>query len=96
MTEFTADRLLLFGATGDFARRKLLPSLCALDADGLLPDNLKIIGTARSDLDDAQFRDMARAALEEFLAPERRGSMAGFLNRLSYQTLDATTLEGYK
>ncbi|MEM7702170.1 MAG: glucose-6-phosphate dehydrogenase [Pseudomonadota bacterium] len=96
MTEFTADRLLLFGATGDLARRKLIPSLCALDADGLLPDNLNIIGTARSELDDAQFRDMARSALEEFLAPERRGSMAGFLNRLSYQTLDATTLEGYK
>ncbi|MEM7688947.1 MAG: glucose-6-phosphate dehydrogenase [Pseudomonadota bacterium] len=96
MTQFTADRLLLFGATGDLARRKLLPSLCALDADGLLPDNLKIIGTARSDLDDAQFRDMARSALEEFLAPERRGSMAVFLNRLSYQSLDATTLEGYK
>ena len=38
MTQFTADRLLLFGATGDLARRKLLPSLCALDADGLLAD----------------------------------------------------------
>ena len=31
-----ADRLLLFGATGDLAQRMLLPSLCALDADGLL------------------------------------------------------------
>ena len=33
---FTADRLLLFGATGDLAQRMLLPSLFALDADGLL------------------------------------------------------------
>ena len=32
----TADRLLLFGATGDLAQRMLLPSLCALDAEGLL------------------------------------------------------------
>ena len=40
--------LLLFGATGDLARRMLLPSLYALDADGLLPDQLKIVGTART------------------------------------------------
>ncbi len=95
MTEFAADRLLLFGATGDLSRRKLLPSLCALDADGLLPENLAIIGTARSDIDDAAFRDMARAALEEFLPAERRGGMATFLNRLSYQQLDASTLDGF-
>ena len=42
---FTADRLLLFGATGDLAQRKLLPSLCALEADGLVDPNLAIIGT---------------------------------------------------
>ena len=93
--DFAADRLLLFGATGDLSRRKLLPSLCALDAEGLLPENLKIIGTARSDLDDAAFRDLARAALEEFLPAERRGGMAGFLNRLSYQALDASTFDGF-
>ncbi|MEL6416737.1 MAG: glucose-6-phosphate dehydrogenase, partial [Pseudomonadota bacterium] len=95
MTEFTADRLLLFGATGDLARRKLLPSLCALDADGLLPDNLKIIGTARSDLDDASFRDMAMKALEVHLPEIRHGDMETFLDRLSYQALDASTLEGF-
>ena len=92
---FTADRLLLFGATGDLAQRMLLPSLFALDADGLLAPDLKIIGTARSDMSDAEYRNFARAALEKYLPAERRGSMAAFLNRLSYQTLDATTLEGY-
>ncbi|MEM6585220.1 MAG: glucose-6-phosphate dehydrogenase, partial [Pseudomonadota bacterium] len=95
MTQFTADRLLLFGATGDLARRKLLPSLCALDADGLLADDLKIIGTARSDLDDAAYQDMARAALDEFLDESRRGDVERFIARLSYQSLDATTLEGF-
>ena len=92
---FTADRLLLFGATGDLAQRMLLPSLFALDADGLLAPDLKIIGTARSQMTDSEYRNFARAALEKYLPAERRGSMAAFLNRLSYQTLDATTLEGY-
>ncbi len=92
---FTADRLLLFGATGDLAQRMLLPSLFALDADGLLAPDLKIIGTARSELNDSEYRNFARAALEKYLPAERRGQMAGFLNRLAYQTLDATALEGY-
>jgi len=96
LTQFAADRLLLFGATGDLSRRKLLPSLCALDADGLLPEKLRIIGTARSEMDDAGFRDMARAALEEHLPAERRGGMAGFLNRLQYHALDASTQEGFE
>jgi glucose-6-phosphate 1-dehydrogenase len=92
---FTADRLLLFGATGDLAQRMLLPSLFALDADGLLAPDLKIIGTARSEMSDSEYRNFARAALEKYLPAERRGRMAEFLNRLAYQTLDATTLEGY-
>ncbi|KUO53263.1 MAG: glucose-6-phosphate dehydrogenase [Sphingomonadales bacterium BRH_c42] len=92
---FTADRLLLFGATGDLAQRMLLPSLCALDADDLLHEDLRIVGTARSGLSDAEFRNFAREALEKHLPANRRGGMADFLNRLSYQQLDATTLDGY-
>ncbi|MEM8726355.1 MAG: glucose-6-phosphate dehydrogenase [Pseudomonadota bacterium] len=94
-TKLSADRLLLFGATGDLSRRMLLPSLCALDAEGLLSPDLKIIGTARSDMDDAGFRNLAREALEQYLPSERRGGMADFLNRLSYQALDASSLDGF-
>ena len=93
---FTADRLILFGATGDLAQRMLLPSLCALDADNLLPPDLRIVGTARSEMNDQGFRNFAREALETYLPANRRGSMADFLNRLHYQPLDATTLEGYE
>ncbi|WP_375289964.1 glucose-6-phosphate dehydrogenase [Qipengyuania sp.] len=93
---FTADRLILFGATGDLAQRMLLPSLCALDNDGLLPQDLRIVGTARSELDDNGYRQFARKALETYMPTDRRGKMAEFLNRLTYQPLDATTLEGYR
>src|SRR6476646_3935734 len=82
--------LLMFGATGDLARRMLLPSLYGLDADGLLPDHLRIISTARSDLDDAGFRNRAQAALEEYL-PEgffQAAIAERFLARLHYVPLD--------
>jgi len=92
---FTADRLLLFGATGDLAQRMLLPSLAALDADGLLAEDLTIIGTARSEMDDAAFRDFARGALEKFLPAERQSGIDSFLERLFYQALDATAMAGF-
>ena len=57
--------LVLFGATGDLARRKLLPGLFHLAHAGLLPE-CRILGTSLDDLDDASFRRFARAALDEF------------------------------
>src|SRR6478752_7679088 len=95
-----ADRistLVMFGATGDLARRMLLPSLYGLDADGLLPDDLRIIGTARSDLDDAGFRNRAQAALEEYL-PEgffQAAIAERFLARLHYVPLDINDPAGF-
>lgn len=90
-------KLLLFGATGDLAQRMLLPSLFALHADGLLPPALTITGTARSDHDDAGFRAFARTALAEFLPDDLKDDsvVESFLERLDYQTLDASTLEGF-
>jgi len=90
-----SDSLLLFGATGDLAQRMLLPSLCALHADKLVAEDLRIIGTARQDMDDAAYRNFAREALERFLPAERRGGMGAFLNRLHFQPLDATDQAGF-
>lgn len=92
---FHADRLLVFGATGDLSRRMLLPSLCALHADRLVPEGLRIIGTARSPHDDEEFRQVAREALETFLPEDRKPAIPSFLERLSYQPLDASETSGF-
>lgn len=85
-----AKTLLLFGATGDLAQRMLLPSLCALAADGLVGPDLRVIGTARSAHDDESYRSFAAEALDRFLPEERKAAIPAFLNRLSYQSLDAS------
>jgi glucose-6-phosphate 1-dehydrogenase len=92
-----ATSLLLFGATGDLSRRMLIPSLFGLSADGLLHPQLRIIGTARSALDSAQFRALAATAIEQYLEPERRppAAVAAFLDRLAYVPLDATQPAGF-
>ena len=91
------NTLLLFGATGDLSHRMLLPSLYALHADGLLPEGLKIVGTARSELDDAAFRASALEALAEHVPADffDRAVAAAFVERLSYVALDATQPDGF-
>ncbi len=86
---FTADKLLLFGATGDLAQRMLLPSLCALNMDKLVAPDLKIICTARTEHTDESYRAVAKKALEEHLPDERKPGIEALLPRLSYQPLDA-------
>jgi glucose-6-phosphate 1-dehydrogenase len=92
MARDKVSTLLLFGATGDLAHRMLLPSLYGLHADGLLPEEFRILGTARSELDDEQFRTEAVEALKEHVPAgffEQRTAML-FARRLSYLPLDAT------
>src|SRR5256885_1031662 len=92
-----ASTLLMFGATGDLARRMLLPSLYGLDADGLLPDDLRIVGTARTELDDAAFRERANGALREHLPPGfyEDAIAQRFLSRLQYVPLDINDPAGF-
>ncbi|MBN8846952.1 MULTISPECIES: glucose-6-phosphate dehydrogenase [unclassified Sphingomonas] len=92
------SKLLLFGATGDLAQRMLLPSLYGLHADGLLPQGLTVIGSARSDLDDKGFRQFAKKALDEFLPADRKDEKAlgTFLARLSYQPADLSDEKTFK
>ncbi len=60
--------IVLFGATGDLARRKLLPGLFHLHAAGLLPRDYRVIGSAPASfaLTDKEFRAHARDAVEKF------------------------------
>ena len=93
----SSSALLLFGATGDLAKRMLLPSLYALHEDGLIAPDLRIVGTARSELSDDEFRQMARDALLEYLPEDRRHEekLASFVDHLAYQPLDASTIAGF-
>lgn len=58
--------IVLFGATGDLARRKLLPGLYHLFVAGLLPQRWRLIGVSSNDLSDQEFREHVRSAIDEF------------------------------
>jgi glucose-6-phosphate 1-dehydrogenase len=58
--------LVILGATGDLARRKLLPAIYDLAHDGALPERFFLIGVARGELSDEQFRAMAGDAIRQY------------------------------
>jgi len=88
--------LVVFGATGDLAQRKILPALCRRFADGQMPPDARIIGAARSDLTAAGFRSLVDAALDRHLGPGIPApARAAFLDRLSYVPLEAEGEAGW-
>ncbi|MGB3555937.1 MAG: glucose-6-phosphate dehydrogenase [Jannaschia sp.] len=83
--------LVLFGATGDLAARKILPSLYRRFVAGQMPSDARIIGAARSEMDDEGFRDLVRKSLDTFVKEATRDaqSIDAFLGQCSYIPIDA-------
>ena len=71
--------LVIFGATGDLAKRKLLPAIYNLAHDGALPERFNLIGVSRSDQPHDDYREMARESIKEF---SRRDADDEVLSRL--------------
>ena len=81
--------VVLFGATGDLAKRKLLPGLYHLCAAGFLPE-YRIIGVSLDDIDTAAFSARTREALaQHFNRPIADEDWAAFAERLAYVPLSA-------
>ena len=78
--------VVLFGATGDLARRKLLPGLAHLDASALAPKVI-VVGSSLEDLSDDEFRTFAHTAVNEYgkhrLTQEQWDAFAGNLRYVS-------------
>jgi glucose-6-phosphate 1-dehydrogenase len=92
MVMSSSQTLLLFGATGDLAKRMLLPSLYGLDVDGLLPPAIRIVGTARSAMSGAEYRAIVGEALTQYLDGDRLkpDQLERFLARIDYVGVDAS------
>ncbi len=89
--------IVLFGATGDLARRKLLPGLFHLHAAGLLPHGCRIIGSSPHSfaMTDEQFRQRAEEACSDFcITKPTDPSWPSFTERLSFAAADPDNYAG--
>ncbi len=79
---------IIFGATGDLAKRMLLPALYRLFAEGALSDKLAIVGVARRAMTDEAFREMVRDAVTSIHHLVERSHWDRFAERLYYVAAD--------
>ncbi|MEU8813703.1 glucose-6-phosphate dehydrogenase [Actinoplanes sp. NPDC048796] len=75
---------VLFGATGDLARRMVLPAFYTLAAEGLLPDDWILVGNGRGDVTHENFRKHVHDALTEFGPAPAKGPWKEFASRLRF------------
>ena len=95
MSEGTTT-IVIFGASGDLAKRKLVPALFTLAAKNRLDDNVRIVGASRSPMSDDQFRESMWDALQEFRdLKNRRHDWDRFARRLHYIPADISNPEHF-
>ena len=81
--------LVIFGASGDLAYRKLLPALFTLACNDLLPEKYLILGAARTPYSNEHFREHIRQGVEQFgrMKPDVCNRWEAFASRLYYQQI---------
>ncbi len=89
--------LIIFGASGDLTKRKLVPALFHLKRQKLLPKKFAIIGVGRTKMDDEAFRNKMRGALNRFAGVEEKEKtiVGQFVNNLFYQSLNTSDENDY-
>jgi len=88
---------VVFGATGDLTKRKLIPALYHRFKDGQFDEKSRIIGVSRSDWNDEQFQKVAREAVVEFVEKESQDEAVTdrFISIFSYVANDVTNEAGW-
>ncbi|WP_022952457.1 glucose-6-phosphate dehydrogenase [Leucothrix mucor] len=88
--------LVIFGATGDLAMRKLLPALFRRHAVAQIPEDARIIGLSLSNHSNEKYRSLAREALVKHISEEElEGHLDSFIERIHYMPNDVTNPEGW-
>jgi len=82
--ELTPTVFVLYGATGDLARRMVLPAFYELAQHGLLPEEWQLIGSGRGERTDEEFVEHVKGALEEFGPDPAEGPWEEFSKRLHF------------
>ncbi|WP_395342688.1 glucose-6-phosphate dehydrogenase [Ningiella sp. W23] len=87
---------VLFGTKGDLARRKLLPSLYQLEKAGLLHEGTKIVGVARQDFSEQEYKELVKDNIINFSGDELcNDTWETFVARLAYVKVNITDIENY-
>jgi glucose-6-phosphate 1-dehydrogenase len=95
ITKPSACLLVIFGASGDLTKRKLIPALYDLYIGKQLPERFAIVGMSRSKNTDDEFRQRLREMAEQFSRHFKPEEWDGFAQMVHYHAADSTATEHY-
>src|SRR5665213_1301597 len=87
--------VVIFGASGDLTKRKLLPALYHLEQSGLLPKDFAVVGVARRPLEDSFAGDMKEGIVGGGGVDDSDPKLAPFIDRIQYHSMNFDDPSGY-
>ena len=96
MSNFESLTYVIFGASGDLTRRKLVPALYSLFVQKLLPEKFVLLGASRTAIPLEEFRERMKAAIREFKEIDDVSGIDEFLKKVFYTTIKFDEADSYK
>lgn len=87
---------VIFGASGDLTKRKLIPAIYSLFAQNLLPEKFILLGVSRTEFSDDEFRTNMKLAINEFKEIDDVSKIDDFIKRIFYNSINFNEVESYK
>ena len=92
MKENDSHIYVIFGASGDLTKRKLVPALYSLFVQDLLPEKFALLGVSRSEFTDDEFRLALKSAIIEFKEIDDTSKIDDFVTKIYYKPLNSMML----
>ncbi|MAT40316.1 MAG: glucose-6-phosphate dehydrogenase [Ectothiorhodospiraceae bacterium] len=89
--------IVIFGASGDLTKRKLIPALFTLHHKKLLPERFAVLGVSRTEYSDEEFRGHVEQSLQDFgdIEDASKGEAQSFLQAMYYTGIDTKNTEAF-
>ena len=88
--------IVIFGASGDLTKRKLIPALFSLQIQKLLPEKFAISGVSRTEMSDENFREAMNDGIQKFSKETDKSQLSLFLSKIFYQSVNASESASYQ
>ena len=87
---------VIFGASGDLTKRKLVPAIYSLFVQNLLPEKFLLLGVSRTEFSDEVFRSNMKSSIKEFKEIDDDSKVDDFINKIFYKSIDFQDVASYQ
>jgi len=87
---------VIFGASGDLTKRKLVPAIYSLFVQNLLPTNFVLLGVSRTEFSDDEFRTSMKSTIKEYKEIDDDSKIDEFIQKISYTSISFDETSTYK